>query len=113
MQARSLLNSMGLSADAGVYLGMCPSLSSIEKYLDSHPTDLHFEGGHPYWMTPISDGFLVPVITKAWISRTSKHKAKLSRSKVPSELIKVEQILIVTGSIAMAVPILSPCVRTL
>lgn len=104
---------MGLPADAGVYLVVCPSLYSIGKYLDSHPTDLHFEGGHPYWMTPISDSFLVPVITEAWISKSSKHKATLSCSKVPSEFIEVKQILVMTGPIAMVIPILSPCVRTL
>ena len=94
-----------------VYVSL--SLYSIEKYLDSHPTNLHFKGGHLYWMTAISDSFLVPVITEAWISKNSKHKATLSCSKVPRELIKVEQILVMTGSIATAVPILSPCVRTL
>lgn len=104
---------MGLPADAGVHLVVCPSLYSIGKYLDSHPTNLHFEGGRPYWMTPISDSFLVPVITEAWISKSSKHKATLSCSKVPSEFIEAEQILVMTGRIAMAIPFLSPCVRTL
>lgn len=103
---------MGLPADAGVYLEMCHSLYRTEKYLDSYPTDLHFEGAHPYWMTLVADGFLVPVVTEAQISKSSKHKATLSCSKVPSELIEAEQTLVMTGSTDMVVPILSPCVRT-
>lgn len=106
MQAGSLLKPVGLPAHAGLRLDLSSPLHNVEKEWDSHPTDLHFGGEHPCWMMPVSDGSLIPVITQS--SKNITHKATWSHPKVPRELIKVGQILVLAGSRAMVSPVCHP-----